>query len=188
MPIAIFILSTVMLLLTRSRAACAGLAAALAALYLLKMSARAKIVLAVGGAWLASTLVFAWGCSGARHRSGTVGLSSSGSDRRRLLAQRRVPLWTELLGYARQRPILGYGYDSFWTARHIEDLSAVSVASLITRINAQRGRESRRVLDAPSLPGVARRRNDCRRGRMHGRRQRKQRHGAGRRLQRRQGL
>ena len=36
-----------------------------------------------------------------------------------------MPLWTELLGYVKQRPILGYGYDSFWNARHIEDVTAV---------------------------------------------------------------
>jgi O-antigen ligase len=29
---------------------------------------------------------------------------------------RRVPLWAESLEYAFKKPILGYGYDSFWTA------------------------------------------------------------------------
>ena len=35
----------------------------------------------------------------------------------------RVPIWTELLGYVRARPLQGYGYESFWTAKHIEDVS-----------------------------------------------------------------
>ncbi|MGO8747991.1 MAG: O-antigen ligase family protein [Thermoguttaceae bacterium] len=125
-PIAIFILSTAMLLLTRSRAACAGLAAALAALHLLKMSTRAKIVLAVGGAWLASTLTFAWGCSGAGIDLGLSDYLLLGRTEDASSLSGRIPLWTELLGYVEQRPILGYGYDSFWTARHIEDVSAVS--------------------------------------------------------------
>jgi O-antigen ligase len=126
MPIAIFILSTVMLLLTRSRAACAGLAAALAALYLLKMSTRGRILLAVGGTWLASTLVFAWGCSGGGIDLGLSDYLLLGRTEDVSSLSGRVPLWTELLGYVQQRPILGYGYDSFWTARHIEDVSAVS--------------------------------------------------------------
>ncbi len=38
----------------------------------------------------------------------------------------RVPLWGELLSYAGQRPLLGYGYDTFWTTPHIEEVSDVA--------------------------------------------------------------
>jgi O-antigen ligase len=36
----------------------------------------------------------------------------------------RVPLWGELLTYAFQRPLCGYGYDAFWTPARVEDVSA----------------------------------------------------------------
>ena len=35
----------------------------------------------------------------------------------------RMPIWTELMRYVDRRPLTGYGYESFWTAENIEDLS-----------------------------------------------------------------
>jgi len=35
----------------------------------------------------------------------------------------RVPIWLELTNYARARPLQGYGYEAFWTAKHIEAVS-----------------------------------------------------------------
>ena len=35
----------------------------------------------------------------------------------------RIPIWTELMSYVRARPLQGYGYESFWTAKHIEAIS-----------------------------------------------------------------
>lgn len=33
----------------------------------------------------------------------------------------RVPLWEQSLGYVAERPVQGYGYDSFWTEEHVTD-------------------------------------------------------------------
>ena len=35
----------------------------------------------------------------------------------------RFPIWLELTNYARARPLQGYGYEAFWTAKHIEAVS-----------------------------------------------------------------
>lgn len=35
----------------------------------------------------------------------------------------RIPIWTELLPFARQRLLTGYGYDSFWTPDRIDIVS-----------------------------------------------------------------
>jgi O-antigen ligase len=35
----------------------------------------------------------------------------------------RLPLWQECLSYVEKRPLLGYGYASFWTPRHIYTIS-----------------------------------------------------------------
>jgi len=35
----------------------------------------------------------------------------------------RIPLWNEMLRYIYKRPLQGYGYDSFWTSRHIAEIA-----------------------------------------------------------------
>lgn len=35
----------------------------------------------------------------------------------------RVPLWRECLQYIGERPFLGYGFNSFWTPKHVIDIS-----------------------------------------------------------------
>lgn len=35
----------------------------------------------------------------------------------------RVPLWGQLAGYISERPILGYGYDCFWTSRYAASIA-----------------------------------------------------------------
>jgi O-antigen ligase len=34
----------------------------------------------------------------------------------------RLPIWTQTLSYIWERPIYGYGYDCFWTSRHVADI------------------------------------------------------------------
>jgi exopolysaccharide production protein ExoQ len=36
----------------------------------------------------------------------------------------RIPLWTHCMEYVAVRPLTGYGFESFWTADHISDISA----------------------------------------------------------------
>jgi exopolysaccharide production protein ExoQ len=36
----------------------------------------------------------------------------------------RIPLWAELLPFIAERPLHGYGYDTFWTPRHLVDVAA----------------------------------------------------------------
>jgi O-antigen ligase len=35
----------------------------------------------------------------------------------------RIPLWQECIDYILQRPLQGYGYSSFWTPKHISEVS-----------------------------------------------------------------
>jgi O-antigen ligase len=37
----------------------------------------------------------------------------------------RTPLWQECLRYVAKRPVLGYGYDSFWTTRHLSEVPPI---------------------------------------------------------------
>jgi O-antigen ligase len=36
----------------------------------------------------------------------------------------RMPLWTELMEYVEENPILGYGFGGFWTAEHVAEIAA----------------------------------------------------------------
>jgi exopolysaccharide production protein ExoQ len=36
----------------------------------------------------------------------------------------RIPLWGEVLSYIAKRPLLGYGYDCFWTSKHVAEIAA----------------------------------------------------------------
>ena len=35
----------------------------------------------------------------------------------------RIPIWQQVAGYVAARPIQGYGYDSFWSYRHIDEIA-----------------------------------------------------------------
>jgi exopolysaccharide production protein ExoQ len=35
----------------------------------------------------------------------------------------RIPLWGEVLSYISRRPLLGYGYDCFWTSKHMAEIA-----------------------------------------------------------------
>lgn len=38
----------------------------------------------------------------------------------------RQPVWAALLPYIAARPLVGYGYETFWTQRHIEDVQMMA--------------------------------------------------------------
>jgi O-antigen ligase len=48
----------------------------------------------------------------------------SRADSRHETLSGRTGLWEELLGYAAERPLLGYGPGAFWSARHLEAIYA----------------------------------------------------------------
>jgi exopolysaccharide production protein ExoQ len=79
-------------------------------------SAIALIVLVV--------LVGVWSLlpAGTFHTSGFIERSRDDGDPSDLTG--RVEVWKECLGYIAERPWVGYGFDSFWSAEHIEDFSS----------------------------------------------------------------
>ena len=124
LAVGLCVVSIVLLLLTKSRASLAGLAAALPVLWLVRTRVKTKIVVAgVAVFALAATLLAATLAGVDVQRDATNAALMGRSDDAESLSG-RVPLWGELLTYAAQRPVLGYGYDAFWTPTHIEDISA----------------------------------------------------------------
>lgn len=125
-PLALFAVAAVLLLLTRSRSACAATGAALLVIFFLRSAPRTRILSALGGAWAASTVVLAWALwgSGTADSLGNAVLLGRTDGFGSLSG--RIPLWCELLPYVQNRPLAGYGYNSFWTQQHIAEISAVS--------------------------------------------------------------
>jgi exopolysaccharide production protein ExoQ len=62
-------------------------------------------------------------------RNVIIGLASfgRGAEGKASIAQMtgRIPLWEECLSYAVDRPVLGYGYNAFFTADHITQITEV---------------------------------------------------------------
>jgi O-antigen ligase len=121
--IALAAVAAALLLLTRSRSAVFGLAAALGGLGWLKMSGKAWALGAVAAAGLGATVTLAWAAGALAPAAPLVNALLLGRTDDADTLSGRVPLWTELLGYVRQRPWTGYGYDSFLTPQRIEAVS-----------------------------------------------------------------
>jgi exopolysaccharide production protein ExoQ len=109
----------VLLLLTRSRTSVVGMVVGLVAVPLLTVRRRQAmfglialmIVVIVVGVFLPDIV------ADARHAL-LLGRSAETADVGTLTG--RTELWKALLLYVARRPLLGYGFDGFWTADHVE--------------------------------------------------------------------
>jgi O-antigen ligase len=125
MYLAILGLGLLMLVLTRSRTATAGTMLGLVIIWGLRASLPRMCVQFIFAVTAVSLLaLLAAGLGG--HQTGkkleeTI-LMGRAQDAGSLTG--RVPLWNELLRYVVKRPVLGHGYDSFWTEPHIRAVSA----------------------------------------------------------------
>jgi O-antigen ligase len=109
------------LVLTRSRAAAAGVVIALAVRWLatarLSRIAIALVILAWGGC----LGVLVAGDRLSARLQGTVLMGRAADDAGTLSG--RTDLWSELLGHVADRPILGHGMGAFWDAARIQQVS-----------------------------------------------------------------
>jgi O-antigen ligase len=121
---ACFAVGLLFLILTRSRTSYGSLLAAMAALWLLGASARARTmaVLAAGFVVCAAALAASFSRDDLADRLVSAALLGRAEQAGDLTG--RVPLWNELLGYAEARPLQGYGYRAFWGDNHIDAVSA----------------------------------------------------------------
>jgi O-antigen ligase len=121
---ACFAVGLVFLVLTKSRASCASLLIAMAALWLATASGRARALAALTTGLAVSTVALAASFSRADVSDRLLEAVMLGRQEQSEGLTGRVPLWNELFGYVRARPLEGYGYMAFWTEKNIEDLSA----------------------------------------------------------------
>lgn len=120
---ALFASGLVFVLLTKSRTACAALAIALAALWFINASRCVQVLTVLAAAFLVCAAVLLGTLFGIDVDDKIAEAVMLGRQEESEALTGRVPIWTELLGYVRARPLQGYGYESFWTAKHIEAVS-----------------------------------------------------------------
>lgn len=111
------------LLLTRSRTAMAGLALGLAAVWFVGASNRARLYGMAAAVWVICTAALTVSLLGLDVQEQALRAVMLGRQEQSEALTGRLPIWTELTRYVQQRPLTGYGYESFWTAEHIEDVS-----------------------------------------------------------------
>lgn len=110
---------TIVVLLTRSRSALVGLLVALAIRWLVAARlSRTVFVLAVC-AWIAAAAFLMVGEAGPGLRDAFLSVRSDSNVE---TLSGRTALWDELLRYVSQRPVLGYGFGSFWDARRVQEI------------------------------------------------------------------
>jgi exopolysaccharide production protein ExoQ len=123
LPLVLFAVAAALLLLTKSRTALAGAAVGLSVIVLPRIPRRARVLTGVAAAWAASMLLLCGAIAGGVADRATDALLLGRTEDTASLSG-RVPLWTDLAARASDRLWLGHGYDSFWNAENIEDISA----------------------------------------------------------------
>ena len=120
---ALFAVGFAFLVLTKSRTSLGGLLIAMSPLWALKYSTRFKILTGTAGLWIVSAVLLGVLLSGVDFSRDIRAASQLGRNEEGGALTGRIPIWTELLPFARERLLTGYGYDSFWTPDRIDIVS-----------------------------------------------------------------
>lgn len=113
------VIAFIFLVLTKSRASLIGTLFALGAYWSFKSSLPKKGVVVLISSWLLSLLLLIFGKGLLSRIWETILLGRGGLQTYTLSG--RIPLWLDLLEHAKQSPLFGYGYHSFWDPpRHIQ--------------------------------------------------------------------
>ena len=120
---ALFAVGLIFLILTRSRTSCAALAIAFGVLWLVNTSTRTRVLTTVTAGFAVSAAALVAAMFGLDADDKLVEMAMLGRQEESESLSGRFPIWLELTNYARARPLQGYGYEAFWTAKHIEAVS-----------------------------------------------------------------
>ncbi len=122
--------------LTKSRTGVAAVVGALVALWWLNASARARVLSVTAVAWTLCALLLVGGLFGIAIEQDLGNVVLLGRTEKAASLTGRIPLWTELLDYVAERPLLGYGYECFWDAERIADVSSTQEWAIHTAHSA----------------------------------------------------
>jgi O-antigen ligase len=120
--VGLLMFSLALLYLTKSRTSVGAVVLAGAVCAIVSVPRRRLLTVGVPIVVLASAaILFVPDVAGRAHEAALLERSSRSEDPATLSG--RTLVWTDLMVYAGERPVLGYGFDSFWTAEHIADVS-----------------------------------------------------------------
>ena len=118
----VFVVGGVMIFLTGSRTSLLATLVALTTIWLLQQRSTMRVVM-LATATAVVGVAFALFCTLApSSQHSLTGKALLGRTEKADTLSGRVPLWDELLQYAGDRPLHGYGYDAFWTPGNMEDI------------------------------------------------------------------
>ena len=112
------------LILTKSRTSTAGMFVSLALLWTFGTDFRIKTVVGLLGICLLSGGLLVAVFAGANPAEDAAGVALMGRGEQSESLTGRLPIWTAVAPYLMAQPIAGYGYDSFWSVKHIEAVTS----------------------------------------------------------------
>ncbi|TWT90242.1 O-Antigen ligase [Pseudobythopirellula maris] len=113
----------VLMFLTQSRTCLLALALAMVAVFLLRLNARTRWIASMSLVCLLGMAMFVIGSLNTAQVSKARTAALLGRTEKASTLSGRVPLWEELMNDVRRSPMLGYGYEAYWTPEQIEELS-----------------------------------------------------------------
>lgn len=120
---ALCLVAFALLLLTKSRTTAAAILVSLAGVQLVQTRLETKCVAALTAIWLAASgLLLLWICGFDPLTDFRDALLLGRAEESDTLSGRAF-IWPEVMYFADQRLLLGYGYESFWTPARIETIS-----------------------------------------------------------------
>ncbi len=120
----VFAVGFLFLMLTKSRTSFAGLVLAITLLLTLRTASGLKWSVGLGGIWTVATLAVIVLLFNIDVEEQLTDLALMGRKEQAESLTGRMPIWTVLSDYVAARPIVGYGYESFWTPDRIDTVSS----------------------------------------------------------------
>lgn len=123
-PICLLFAGFAFLVLTKSRTSAAGFLIAVTLLLTLRTRAGLKWMTGFAAAWVLAVAMLVVLLFGIDVKQELTELALLGRKEQAESLTGRLPIWTELQTAIAQRPLSGYGYDTFWTPDRIETVSS----------------------------------------------------------------
>lgn len=123
-PLSLLLIGFSFLVLTKSRTSAAGFLVAVTLLLTLRTRSSVKWMTGFASAWVVAVAALTVLLSGIDVKQELTELALLGRQEQAESLTGRLPIWTELQTSVEQRPLTGFGYDTFWTPDRIETVSS----------------------------------------------------------------
>lgn len=120
----VFAVGLLFLVLTKSRTSAAGVLLGVTLLLTLRTASGVKWSVGLAALWAVSLAAVGVSLSNIDVEDQLTQMALMGRREQSESLTGRMPIWTTLADHVAQRPLVGYGYDSFWTADRIDTVSS----------------------------------------------------------------